>query len=116
VAALPYRFEVDVANRLEYMFDGTFGLPGQTVDVLSKAAKRCGEERYPRWNDKFLLKAMPSKAAQRIIAKSTVRGERDIEPYLQMASEVDYVSEEDVRRELLMEEQQRKKLNGRHAT
>jgi hypothetical protein len=109
--ALPYRFEVDVSNQLEYMFDGTFGLPGLTFDVLSKAAKRCAEERYPRWNTKFLLKAMPSRAAQRKIAGSTVRGERDIEPYLQLASEVDYLSEKDIVLELRMEEQERKKLN-----
>jgi hypothetical protein len=111
--ALPYRFEVDVTNRLEYMFDGTFGLPGLTVDVLSNAAKRCAEERYQRWNDKFLLKAMPSRAAQRKIAGSTVRGERDIEPYLQLASEVDYLAEKDVLLELRMEEQEKKKLNER---
>jgi hypothetical protein len=115
-AALPFLFEVDISNRLEYMLTGTFGLPGQTVDVLSNAANHCAEERYPRWNDKFLLKSMPSKAAQKEIARSTVRGEQDIQPYLQMANEVDYVSEADVRVELRMEEQERRKLNGRRAT
>jgi hypothetical protein len=112
VAALPYRFEVDVSIRLEYLFKGTFGLPGLMVDVLSKAANRCALERYPRWNDNFLFKAMPSRAAQRKIATSTVRGERDIEPYLQLAIEVAYASEEDVRRELQMEEQEHRNLNG----
>ncbi|MEM5371647.1 ATP-binding protein [Paraburkholderia azotifigens] len=114
-AALPYRFEVDVSKQLEYLFIGTFGLPGLTVDVLSKAAHRCVLERYPRWNDTFLLKAMPSKAAQRKIALSTVRGERDIEPYLQLTSKVNYVSEEDARRELQSEERESRSLNGRRA-
>jgi hypothetical protein len=111
LASLPYRFEVDIENRLEYLFDGTFGLPGLTVDVLSRAAKRCAEGTRPRWNDAFLRKAMPSKAAQRKIVRSTLRGERDIEPYLEMSADDAYLSEADALKELAAEEEEKRKLN-----
>jgi hypothetical protein len=58
---------------------------------------------------------MPSKAAQRKIAKSTVRGERDIEPYLQTADDVGYLSEADALLELEIEENEQKKLNRKRA-
>jgi hypothetical protein len=111
LVALPYHFEVDIENRLEYLFEGTFGLTGVTVDVLSHAAKRCAEEKRPRWNDAFLQKAMPSKAAQRKIVRSTLRGERDVEPYLEMREGDVYLSEADALKELRVEEVENKRLN-----
>jgi hypothetical protein len=54
-------------------FDGNFGLPGASVNVLRAAAARCTEEKYPRWKDTFL--------------------------YLQMQDDIVYATEDAIRRE-----------------
>ncbi|WP_236860394.1 DDE-type integrase/transposase/recombinase [Burkholderia multivorans] len=113
LAELPYEFEIDIENRLEYLFTGTFGLPGATVDVLMAAAGRCAESRTKVWSDTYLLKSMPSRQAQRKIARDTMVGEADVEPFLQMEREHDYATEGDIRNELLLEEQERRKINRR---
>lgn len=113
LAELPYEFEIDIENRLEYLFTGTFGLPGATVDVLMAAAGRCAESRTKVWSDTYLLKSMPSRQAQRKIARDTMVGEEDVEPFLQMEREHDYATEGDIRNELLLEEQERRKINRR---
>ncbi|KNA33557.1 hypothetical protein ADU20_14285 [Burkholderia pseudomallei] len=113
LAHLPYGFDIDIENRLEYLFAGTFGLPGATVDVLTGAAGRCCESKRKVWSDACLLKSMPSKEAQRKIARDTMVGEAEVQPFLQMEREHDYATEQDIRNVLLLEEQTRRKINGR---
>jgi hypothetical protein len=112
VNSLPYCFELAIENKLEYLFAGTFGLPGLTTDVLKVAAKLCFESRQRAWEDSYLLKAMPSKAAQATIARETVVGESQVQPFLQSEHEVEYATAEDIRQALLFEESQSDKLNG----
>ncbi len=113
LAKLPYGFEIDIENRLEYLFTGTFGLPGATVDVLMAAANLCAETRTNAWSDTFLLNSMPSKQAQRMIARDTIVGEAEVQPFLQMGREHDYASEQCIRNELLLEAEEQRKLNRR---
>lgn len=114
-AAMPYRFEVDVESSLQYLFEGNFGLPGASVDVLRAAAASCAQERYPRWSDTYLRKSMPSSKAQLRFAKETLQGEDRIQPYLQMERAIEYATEDTVRYELQKESEERKRLNGRSA-
>ncbi|SFT95626.1 ATP-binding protein [Paraburkholderia aspalathi] len=115
LAHMPYNLEIDIERHLEYLFAGTFGLPGTTVDVLMGAAARCFENKSKMWKDAFLLQCMPSKAAQRKIARDTVRGEKDVQPFLQMELFHDYATEQDIVDEMLLAETQHKKLNGGRA-
>lgn len=110
--AMPYRFEIDLEKHIEYLFDGNFGLPGASVDVLRSAAARCAELKYPKWNDACLFKSMPSKKAHARIVKETLRGEERIKSYLQMAGKIEYATEASIRAELKNEEEERKHLNG----
>lgn len=112
VKSLPYSFELAIENKLEYLFAGTFGLPGLTTDVLKVAAKLCFESRQRVWEDGYLLKAMPSKAAQATIARETVVGESQVQPFLQSEHEVEYATAEDIRQALLLDKSQSDKLNG----
>ncbi|MEM5448883.1 AAA family ATPase [Paraburkholderia guartelaensis] len=95
VENMPYRFDIELASRIEYLFEGTVGLPGSTADVLKDAAKRSYEDGN-KWSEEHLLKAMPSRAAHKKILTDTVRGEATVQPYLQMAKEHEYVTEEDI--------------------
>jgi hypothetical protein len=40
-------------------------------------------------------------------------GEAEVQPFLQMEREHDYATEQDIRNVLLLEEQTRRKINGR---
>jgi hypothetical protein len=110
-AVMPYQFEIDLENDIEYLFDGNFGIPGNSVDVIFKAARACSKDKFPRWNRTHFLKSMPSLEAQRIIAKETIRGEDQIRPYLQTKFVKAYATEADIRRELEEEQAERRKLN-----
>src|SRR6202008_3565973 len=59
-ASMPYHFEIDLENEVDYMFEGTFGLPGASVQVIPEAAARCSKDKTPRWSKTHLLKSMPS--------------------------------------------------------
>jgi hypothetical protein len=110
-AAMPYRFEIDLENDIEYLFDGNFGMPGASVDVVFKSARRCSQDKYPRWDRTQLLKSMPSLKAQHTMAKETLRGEERIQPYLQTEYVKTYATEADIRSELEKEQNERNKLN-----
>ena len=110
-AAMPYRFEIDLEYDIEYLFDGNFGIPDASVDVVFKSARRCSLEKHPRWNRTQLLKSMPSLEAQHTIAKETLRGEEHIKPYLQTEYIKHYATEKDIRSELEKEKSERNKLN-----
>ncbi|MGF6786948.1 ATP-binding protein [Paraburkholderia sp. 35.1] len=110
-AVMPYRFEIDLENDIEYLFDGNFGIPGNSVDVIFKSARLCSKDKIPRWNRTHLLKSMPSLKAQRVIAKETLRGEEQIQPYLQTEFIKAYATEADIRSELEKEQNERHKLN-----
>jgi energy-coupling factor transporter ATP-binding protein EcfA2 len=116
-AALPYRFDVDVDERVvEDLFTAAFGLPGLTVKVLARAAKVCNEDKRPRWKDSYLFDAMPSEATHNRIVRATLRGERDIEPYLRTGNRANYLSEADGLRELKEADEETGRLNmGRGA-
>jgi hypothetical protein len=116
VASLPYKLEFELTdNQIEYMLVGTVGLPGLAADVLKRACEHCCFERYPAWNEEKLRLAMPSKAAQRKIARATIEGETNVLPFLNTDEAVDYMTEEQVRTELRQEEAERKALNCRSA-
>jgi hypothetical protein len=116
-AVLPYRFDVDVEDRVvEDLFNAAFGLPGLTVKILARAAKVCNEEKRPRWKDSYLFDAMPSEATHNKIVRATLRGERDIEPYLKTGNRANYLSEADGLRELEEADEETRRLNmGRGA-
>jgi hypothetical protein len=112
VASMPYRFEIDLAHTVEYLFDGTFGLPGASVEAILKAAALCSKEKKPKWNETYLFKSMPSLKAQREMAMETVRGEDRIQPYLQGERVKIYATEADIRSELQKERDEHRQLNG----
>lgn len=111
-AAMPYRFEIDLERNLEYLFHGTFGLPGESIDVLREAAATCAQERYPRWSEKIFLKSMPSKEAHKTFAKETLRGEERIQPFLCMERAIEYETEDQILHRLKEEDAESKGLNG----
>ncbi|MGF6837904.1 energy-coupling factor transporter ATP-binding protein EcfA2 [Paraburkholderia youngii] len=111
VEHFPLNCEVDIKDRLEYLFLGTFGLPGLTIDVLKEAVKACVVHGGSEWRDKYLLASMPSIEAQRKIAKDTINGERNVLPFLQQDKEHAYLTEQQVRSMLLLEAEQAKKLD-----
>ncbi|MEX3856488.1 AAA family ATPase [Paraburkholderia sp. BR10923] len=112
---MPYQFEIDLEHSIDYLFEGNFGIPGSSVDVLQKAAARCSREKYPTRCDDFLVKHMPSIKAQKEIAMETLRGEERIQPYLQNQQRVKYATEEEMRALLAAEQAERSKLNRNRA-
>ncbi|MGF6816476.1 hypothetical protein OKW33_003347 [Paraburkholderia atlantica] len=112
---LPYSFEIDLENDIQYLFNGTFGLCGASVRVILEAAARCSKEKRPRWSRTLLLKSMPSLKKHRQIAMETLRGEERIQPYLQDELVKTYTTEEDLWRELKKEHDEHGQLNRRRA-
>ncbi|MEX3639612.1 AAA family ATPase [Paraburkholderia sp. BR14320] len=101
--ALPVRCKVDVKNCMGYLFKGTFGLLGQTFDILKESIKPCIADGERQWRDEYILRSMPSLKAQLKIAKETVRGEMTIMPFLQGNVMHAYLNESQVRAELELE-------------
>ncbi|MEX3929155.1 TniB family NTP-binding protein [Paraburkholderia sp. BR10936] len=112
---MPYRFEIDLEHSVHYLFDGNLGIPGSSVEVLQKAAARCSREKHPKWSDDFLVKYMPSIKAQKEIAMETLRGEEQIQPYLQNQQRVKYATETEIRALLGAEKAERNRLNRNRA-
>ncbi|MBB5400530.1 ATP-binding protein [Paraburkholderia youngii] len=113
-AEMPYKFGIELTDhQIEYMLVGAVGIAGLAADVLKTACERCSVERYPKWSEAKLREAMPSKAAQQKIARTTIEGEVNVAPYLQTDKEVDYLTEGQVRAELRQEKVEREALNGR---
>ncbi|TDN62438.1 TniB family NTP-binding protein [Paraburkholderia sp. BL10I2N1] len=112
-AHMPYHFEIDLQHDVEYMFEGTFGLPGASVQVILEAAARCSKEKRPRWSKTNLVKSMPSLEEHRQIAMETLRGEERIQSYLQGELVKTYPTEAELRRELDQERHEDSQLNRR---
>jgi hypothetical protein len=112
-AYMPYHFEIDLENDVEYMFNGTFGLPGASVQVILEAAARCSRERRPIWSRANLVKSMPSLEEHHQIARETLLGEERIQPYLQGKLIRKYLTEQEVRMELEQERLEKIRLNRR---
>jgi hypothetical protein len=110
-AHMPYHFEIDLENEAEYMFNGTFGLPGATVQVILEAAARCSKEKRPRWSRASLAKSMPSLEEYRQIARETLLGEERIQSYLQGKLVKNYPTEAEICAELEQERREKSRLN-----
>jgi hypothetical protein len=98
---LPYNFAVDVEKHQHYLFEGSVGLPGATVDIIKEACSRCDEMRFPKWNEKFLKFSMPSLEAHKKLLKTTLVGEMNIQRYLRSYNTQNYTSEDVVASEIL---------------
>ena len=101
--ALPLACKVDIADQVEYMFYGTFGFGGQSVDVLRRAVKKCDADGGRQWRNEFLFSSMPSERAHRKIVKDTLVGEDAVQSYLQKDSKHNYITEKQARDELLLD-------------
>ncbi|WP_177200313.1 TniB family NTP-binding protein [Paraburkholderia diazotrophica] len=110
---MPYHFEIDLEHDCEYIFEGTFGLPGASAQVILEAAARCSKEKIPRWSKVNLVKSMPSLEEHHQIARETLLGEERIQPYLQGKLVKRYPTEEETRMELEQERQENSRLNRR---
>jgi hypothetical protein len=102
-AALPLACKIDIKDQVEYLFNGTFGLPGQAVDVLRRAVKICDADGGRHWRNDFLFGSMLSEKAHKKIVKVTLAGEESVQPYLQRNSKQNYITEELARNELLLD-------------
>ncbi|WP_321800584.1 ATP-binding protein [Caballeronia sp. J97] len=111
--ALPVRCKVDVKNCVGYLFQGTFGLLGQTFDILKEATKPCIADGETEWKDEYIRRSMPSIKAQLAIARETVSGESTILPFLQGEALHEYATEDQVRAQLKLEAERAKALRTR---
>lgn len=69
---LPCQFEVDLTNDVEYLFSGSFGGVGTSVDILQQAAANCVRGRHSKWSRESLRKAMPSLKAKKEMAREVL--------------------------------------------
>ncbi|SAK49380.1 ATPase AAA [Caballeronia pedi] len=103
---LPFRFEVDVEEHQQYLFESSIGLPGLTVNILFEACSRCNEARFPRWDDRYLRLSMPSDEAHDQLLKETLIGEMKIERFLRSGDKHNYNSEDIILSRILAEQSQ----------
>ncbi|WP_175981003.1 hypothetical protein [Burkholderia sp. BCC1630] len=110
---LPVRCNVDLGNCMDYLFRGTFGILGQTFDILKEATKPCIADGERKWRDEYIHSVMPSEEAQKKIARETFHGEMDIVPYLRGSEKHAYVDAAQIRADLELEAERDDKPRGR---